>query len=100
MPEFAPVMRRYVQGEPDALLLVEFAGEDAAALVPRLEALQEMLGGLGFPGSVVRVTDGPGQAAVWNVRSAGLNIVSNLRGDGKPVSFIEDCAVPLEDAAD
>ncbi len=100
MPEFAPVMKRYVQGEPDALLLVEFAGEDAATLVPRLQALEEMLAGLGFPGSVVRVTDGPGQAAVWNVRSAGLNIVSNLRGSAKPVSIIEDCAVPLEHLAD
>jgi len=100
MPEFAPVMRRYVQGEPDALLLVEFAGDEPAGLVPRLEALEEMLAGLGFPGSVVRVTDGPGQAAVWNVRSAGLNIVSNLRGSAKPVSIIEDCAVPLEYLAD
>ena len=100
MPEFAPVMRRYVQGEPDALLLVEFAGEDGPALVPRLAGLEEMLAGLRFPGSVVRVTDGPGQAAVWNVRSAGLNIVSNLRGNAKPVSIIEDCAVPLEHLAE
>jgi FAD/FMN-containing dehydrogenase/Fe-S oxidoreductase len=100
MPEFAPVMKRYVRGEPDSLLLVEFAGEDGAALLPRLEALEEMLTSLGFPGSVVRVTDAPGQAAVWNVRSAGLNIVSNLRGNAKPVSIIEDCAVPLEHLAD
>jgi FAD/FMN-containing dehydrogenase/Fe-S oxidoreductase len=100
MPEFAPVMKRYVRGEPDALLLVEFAGEESAALLPRLEALEEMLAGLGFSGSVVRVTDGPGQAAVWNVRSAGLNIVSNLRGNAKPVSIIEDCAVPLEHLAE
>ena len=100
MQEFAPVMKRYVRGEPDSLLLVEFAGEDGAALLPRLEALEEMLARLGFPGSVVRVTDAPGQAAVWNVRSAGLNIVSNLRGNAKPVSIIEDCAVPLEHLAD
>ncbi|HET6981658.1 MAG TPA: FAD-linked oxidase C-terminal domain-containing protein, partial [Myxococcaceae bacterium] len=100
MPEFSPVMKRYVRGEPDSLLLVEFAGEDGAALLPRLEALEEMLATLGFPGSVVRVTDAPGQAAVWNVRSAGLNIVSNLRGNAKPVSIIEDCAVPLEHLAD
>jgi FAD/FMN-containing dehydrogenase/Fe-S oxidoreductase len=100
MPEFAPVMKKYVRGEPDALLLVEFAGDDSAALVPRLEALEEMLVGLGFPGSVVRVTDAPGQASVWNVRSAGLNIVSNLRGNAKPVSIIEDCAVPLEHLAE
>jgi len=100
MPEFAPVMKRYVQGEPDALLLVEFAGEESAALVPRLEALEDRLATLGFPGSVVRVLDAPGQAAVWNVRSAGLNIVSNLKGNAKPVSIIEDCAVPLEHLAD
>ena len=100
MPEFAPVMKRYVQGDPDALLLVEFAGEESAALVPRLEALEERLATLGFPGSVVRVLDAPGQAAVWNVRSAGLNIVSNLKGNAKPVSIIEDCAVPLEHLAD
>ena len=100
MPEFAPVMKRHVQGDPDALLLVEFAGEESAALVPRLEALEERLASLGFPGSVVRVVDGPGQAAVWNLRSAGLNIVSNLRGNAKPVSIIEDCAVPLEHLAD
>ena len=100
MPEFAPVMKRYVRAEPDALLLVEFAGEESAALLSRLEALEEMLAGLGLPGSVVRVTDGPGQAAVWNVRSAGLNIVSDLRGNAKPVSIIEDCAVPLEHLAE
>ncbi len=37
---------------------------------------------------------------MWNVRSAGLNIVSNLRGNAKPVSIIEDCAVPLEHLAE
>src|SRR5262249_26324642 len=100
MPEFAPVIAKYVRGEPDALLLVEFAGEESGALVGRLEALEERLAALGFPDSVVRVLDGPGQAAVWNVRSAGLNIVSNLRGNAKPVSIIEDCAVPLEHLAD
>ncbi|MDQ6684116.1 MAG: 4Fe-4S dicluster domain-containing protein, partial [Pseudomonadota bacterium] len=38
--------------------------------------------------------------ALWSVRKAGLNIMMSLRGDGKPVSFIEDCAVPLEHLAD
>ncbi|MGZ6029808.1 MAG: FAD-binding and (Fe-S)-binding domain-containing protein, partial [Myxococcaceae bacterium] len=100
MPEFAPVMARYVRGQPDALLLVEFAGDEPGGLLERLEALDARLAALGSPGSVVRVTDAPGQAAVWNVRSAGLNIVSNVRGNAKPVSIIEDCAVPLEHLAD
>ena len=37
---------------------------------------------------------------LWDVRKAGLNIMMSMRGDGKPVSFIEDCAVPLEHLAD
>ena len=34
------------------------------------------------------------------MREAGLNIMMSMKGDGKPVSFIEDCAVPLDDLAD
>ena len=40
------------------------------------------------------------QRALWEVRKAGLNIMMSMKGDGKPVSFIEDCAVPLEHLAD
>ena len=100
MPEFAPTIRRFVKGEPDALLLVEFAGEDASELEGRLEALEGRMAELGYPESVVRVSGAAAQAEVWTVRSAGLNIVSNVRGDAKPVSIIEDCAVPLEHLAE
>ena len=83
------------------MLLVEFAGEESAALLARLEALEELHGrSWGFPESVVRVTDAARQAAVWDVRKAGLNIMMSMKGDGKPVSFIEDCAVPLEHLAE
>ena len=40
------------------------------------------------------------QRDVWEVRKAGLNIMMSMKGDGKPVSFIEDCAVPLEHLAE
>ncbi|MGO9831614.1 MAG: FAD-binding and (Fe-S)-binding domain-containing protein [Myxococcaceae bacterium] len=100
MPEFAPTIRRYVQGEPDALLLVEFAGEDGLELERSLDALEARMADLGYPGGTVRVVSQAAQAEVWNVRSAGLNIVSNVRGDGKPVSVIEDCAVPLQHLAE
>jgi FAD/FMN-containing dehydrogenase/Fe-S oxidoreductase len=100
MPEFAPTIRRYVKGEPDALLLVEFAGEEMGELEGRLKALEGRMAELGYPESTVRVVNAAAQAEVWNVRSAGLNIVSNVRGDAKPVSIIEDCAVPLEHLAE
>ncbi len=58
------------------------------------------MGDLGFPGSVVEITDANSQRDVWEVRKAGLNIMMSMKGDGKPVSFIEDCAVPLEHLAE
>ena len=103
-PVFAPVIQDAVvpvNGAPtDALLLVEFAGEDLASLERRLRELETLMADLGQPQSVVAMTDAKRQSALWEVRKAGLNIMMSLKGDGKPVSFIEDCAVPLEHLAD
>jgi Fe-S oxidoreductase len=60
----------------------------------------ELMGDLGLPGSVLQMTDYAAQKSLWDVRKAGLNIMMSLKGDGKPVSFIEDCAVPLEHLAE
>ncbi|MBS0447339.1 MAG: FAD-binding protein [Proteobacteria bacterium] len=99
-PAFRPVIETALIGAPAAILLVEFSGDGATPLAPKLAALAELMGDLGLPGSVVRMpTEGP-QKALWEVRKAGLNIMMSLKGDGKPVSFIEDCAVPLEHLAD
>jgi len=85
---------------PEAILLVEFSGEAHAPLLDKLKALQELMSDLGLPGSVVTMPDASLQKNLWEVRKAGLNIMMSLKGDGKPVSFIEDCAVPLESLAD
>ena len=97
---FRPVMETYVRGKPDALLLVEFAEDDQAENLRRLDRLDELMGDLGHPQSVVKVADAAGQRAVWEVRASGLNIMMSMKSEGKPVSFIEDCAVPLEHLAD
>jgi FAD/FMN-containing dehydrogenase/Fe-S oxidoreductase len=97
---FRPVMETYVRGKPDALLLVEFAEDDQAENLRRLDRLDELMGDLGHPNSVVKVGDAAGQKAVWEVRASGLNIMMSMKSEGKPVSFIEDCAVPLEYLAD
>jgi FAD/FMN-containing dehydrogenase/Fe-S oxidoreductase len=91
---------KIVIGEPDSLLIVEFHGHDDAALLRDLARLEEMMGDLGLPGQVVRATDAAFQAAIAEVREAGLNIMMSMKGDGKPVSFIEDTAVPLDDLAE
>jgi FAD/FMN-containing dehydrogenase/Fe-S oxidoreductase len=100
IPLFRATVDRFVKGAPEALLLVEFAGEDSADSLRRLKSLVELMGDLGFPGGVVEAIDPAFQQAVWNVRKEGLNIMMSMKGDGKPISFIEDCAVALEDLAD
>ncbi len=85
---------------PEAILLVEFSGEERDLLLARLDALVELMGDIGLPGTVVAMPEAAPQRALWEVRKAGLNIMMSLKGDGKPVSFIEDCAVPLEHLAD
>jgi FAD/FMN-containing dehydrogenase/Fe-S oxidoreductase len=97
---FRGTVESVIRGEPDAILLVEFAGDDKAAQEARLTQLEQRLGDLGLPDSVVPVTDARRQKDIWEVRKAGLNIMMSMKGDGKPVSFIEDCAVPLEHLAD
>ena len=99
-PAFRATMETALRGEPAAILLVEFAGDAKPALLTRLRELVELMGDLGLPGSVVEMVDDAAQKNLWEVRKAGLNIMMSLKGDGKPVSFIEDCAVPLEHLAD
>ncbi len=99
-PAFRSTVDRCVQGDPDAILLVEFAGDDKDEQLAKLKQLVELMGELGLPGSVVEISDPALQRDFWEVRKAGLNIMMSMKGDGKPVSFIEDCAVPLEHLAE
>ncbi len=100
IPAFAPTIDAYVRGQPDAILLVEFAGEDRDVQRQGVKRLGELMADLGFPGGVVELFEAGEQKALWEVRKAGLNIMMSMKGDGKPVSFIEDCAVPLEHLAE
>jgi FAD/FMN-containing dehydrogenase/Fe-S oxidoreductase len=100
IPMFRALVDRFVKGEPAALLLTEFSEDDPPENLRRLKALGELMSDLGYPDAVVEAFDPALQAAVWEVRAQGLNIMMSMKGDGKPVSFLEDCAVRLEDLAD
>jgi len=105
---FRPTLEEFVRGEPDAVLLVEFAEDDPMENVRRLTRLHELVGDLGIGwekrgaqwGGVVDVLDAKLQAAITDVRTSGLNIMMSMKQEGKPVSFVEDCAVPLEHLAE
>jgi FAD/FMN-containing dehydrogenase/Fe-S oxidoreductase len=99
IPIYRATIDRMLLGEPNSLLIVEFHGHDDARLMAELANLETLMGDLGHPG-VVRAIDATFQADIASVREAGLNIMMSMKGDGKPVSFIEDCAVDLDDLAD
>lgn len=105
---FKPIINAAIKGDPDAVLVVEFAEEDQADNLARLKQLGELMGDLGFGwnndtrkwGGVVEITEPALQAGIADFRAAGLNVMMSMKQEGKPVSFVEDCAVPLPHLAD
>jgi hypothetical protein len=101
-PAFADGAHRSpkIIGKPDAILLVEFSGADKADMLPKNRQPGRTDGRPGPARQRGGMIDDAPQKNLWEVRKAGLNIMMSLKGDGKPVSFIEDCAVPLEHLAE
>jgi FAD/FMN-containing dehydrogenase/Fe-S oxidoreductase len=105
---FQPIIGAAIRGDPDAVLIVEFAEEDQAENLQRLKQLSELMGDLGFGwnnpqrkwGGVVEITEASLQTGIAEFRAAGLNVMMSMKQEGKPVSFVEDCAVPLPHLAD
>ena len=105
---FQPTIDAVVHGDPEAILFVEFAEGDPNESFRRLLRLGELIGDLGFgwdkrgpkSGGVIEVLDPQLQSAINEMRTAGLNIMMSMKEEGKPVSFVEDCAVPLEHLAE
>jgi len=105
---FKPTIDAVVRGDPEAILFVEFAEPDQSENFRRLFRLNELVGDLGFGwdkpgakwGGVIEVLDPKLQSAIGEMRTAGLNIMMSMKQEGKPVSFVEDCAVPLEHLAE
>lgn len=108
IPLFRKTVEQFVKGAPEALLLVEFDEGSDVANAAKLRQLEERMGDLGFDwggqgktwGGVVSITDQRLQTQIGEVRKSGLNIMMSMKQEGKPVSFVEDCAVDLPDLAD
>lgn len=88
--------RSFVKGDPQALLIVEFAGYAEEDIVNRFEFFKKTLQKekLGYYYPVLLNSD---IKNVWNLRKAGLGLLSNIPGDTKPVTVIEDTAVAIRD---
>ncbi len=88
--------RFFVEGDPGAILIVEFADKDDDVIRQRAARLEQAMktAGYGYHFPLITGTD---VNKVWALRKAGLGVLSNMRGDAKPVSVIEDTAILPED---
>ncbi|SHK72532.1 FAD-binding and (Fe-S)-binding domain-containing protein [Rhodothermus profundi] len=99
-PGYAPRLATFIQGDPGAVLITEYFGEDDAELRHRLDVLEATLRRAGQGYAVVRALQPAHIRNVWSVRSEGVGLVMGVKGDYKPIPLIEDAAVPVEHLAD
>ena len=83
----------FVQGDPAAILIVEYAGESEAEVKSKVEGLEarRTQGRFGYASHIAQ--DPAEQQSIWKLRKAGLGLLLGTRGDSKPIAFIEDTAV-------
>ncbi|PKP20085.1 MAG: FAD-binding oxidoreductase [Bacteroidetes bacterium HGW-Bacteroidetes-21] len=84
--------RFFIEGNPEGILIVEFVGTDRASLDKICDVLEQDLKSQNMGYHYPRVYNADAKK-VWNLRKAGLGVLSNMPGDAKPVSLIEDTAV-------
>ncbi|OEK04775.1 FAD-binding and (Fe-S)-binding domain-containing protein [Roseivirga misakiensis] len=89
-------LRFFVQGDPQAILVVELNGENSEEADKKVATLIDDLKAQGR-GYAYPVIKGAKIKSVWNLRKAGLGLLSNIPGDAKPAPVIEDTAVDVED---
>ncbi len=83
----------FVQGDPAAIMIVEYAGESEAEVRARVEALEALRARRGIGYAAHRAFDPAEQQSIWKLRKAGLGLLLGLKGDRKPIAFVEDTAV-------
>ena len=86
----------FIQGDPGAILAVEFYGESEAELTAKTEGLKADMERRRLGYACVNLLDRASQANVWSVRKNGLGLLMSMHGDAKPLPFVEDTAVDPE----
>jgi FAD/FMN-containing dehydrogenase/Fe-S oxidoreductase len=92
-PALHAMRETFIAGDPGALLCVEFYGDRAEALPPRLQALEQDLRERRLGYRYFHALDLPAQARIWSLREAALGLSMAMKDDAKSISFVEDTAV-------
>ena len=94
-PSFA---QKLAWAEPDAqaVMVVEYYGASSAEVGAKLDRLRRLLGRKRMGYGYLSIQDAAKQAEIWSVRKEALGILMSVKGDHKPIAFVEDPAVPIE----
>jgi FAD/FMN-containing dehydrogenase/Fe-S oxidoreductase len=90
----------FIEGDPEAILIVEFVGKTPAELDAHIQQLQAYLDSTKQHTALRILPTAAQQNDVWTVRKLGMGLIMSERSETKPVSFVEDAAVPVEHLAD
>jgi FAD/FMN-containing dehydrogenase/Fe-S oxidoreductase len=83
----------FVQGDPAAIMIVEYSGETEAEVRAKIEALESLRARKRIGYAAHLVYDPAEQQSIWKLRKAGLGLLLGTKGDKKPIAFVEDTAV-------
>lgn len=86
----------FIVGDPAAALVIEFYADSAEEAARKVHAVADDLRSRGFGYAYPVMTEAAAQAAVWAVRKHGLGLMMSIKGDRKPIPFIEDACVPVQ----
>ena len=89
-----------IEGDPGAILAIEFYGESEDELNSKMEGLKSDLERRRMGYACVNLLDRAAQANIWAVRKNGLGLLMSMHGDAKPLPFVEDTAVDPETMGD
>ena len=100
IPIYADGIKKYIKGNPKAVLMVEFIDTDQSVYEKKIKDLEYLVLNQNKNNQFSYYSNLEEQKEVFEIRKAGLNILMSMKGDKKPVAFIEDCAVSLDHLAD
>ena len=101
VPEYARLLQTFLDGRPNCVLITEFYGQSEAELQDKIAQLESLLQREKTGATAATPAIDPRlQANVWKVRKVGLGLMMSVKGDYKPIPFIEDAAVPPEHLAE
>ena len=100
IPIYAGGIKKYIKGNPEAVLMVEFIDTEKNIYEKKIKDLEYLVLNQNKKNQFAYFTNLSEQKEVFEIRKAGLNILMSMKGDKKPVAFIEDCAVSLDHLAE